>query len=49
MADRPNKTGLGDGGPAADYYGDGPDLYCPNCGGDGVIYSCFEEWACVDP
>lgn len=22
---------------------------CPNCGGDGVIYSCFDEIACVDP
>lgn len=22
---------------------------CPNCGGEGVIYSCFEEFACVDP
>lgn len=22
---------------------------CPDCGGDGWIYCCFEEWACVDP
>jgi len=22
---------------------------CPNCGGEGIVYSCFEEWACVDP
>lgn len=22
---------------------------CPNCGGEGVVASCFEEWACVDP
>lgn len=25
------------------------DDSCPNCGGEGVVYSCFEEWACVDP
>ena len=28
---------------------DPSDDYCPNCGGEGVVYSCFEEWACVDP
>ena len=22
---------------------------CPNCGGDGVIYMCFSEYACFDP
>ena len=22
---------------------------CPECGGDGYIYDCFEEWACIDP
>lgn len=30
----------------------GPDFLddcCPNCGGEGVIYSCQEEYACVDP
>jgi hypothetical protein len=25
------------------------DDTCPNCGGEGVVYDCFEEWACVDP
>lgn len=25
------------------------DDCCPNCGGDGVIYMCFDECACVDP
>lgn len=25
------------------------DDYCPNCGGDGVVYSCQTEYACVDP
>lgn len=25
------------------------DDCCPNCGGEGVVYSCFEEWACIDP
>lgn len=28
-----------------DYYSD----VCPNCGGEGVIYCCFEEYACIDP
>lgn len=28
---------------------DPSDEYCPNCGGEGIVYSCFEEWACVDP
>jgi len=22
---------------------------CWNCGGEGVVYSCVEEWACMDP
>lgn len=22
---------------------------CPNCGGEGVVYSCFSEYACIDP
>jgi hypothetical protein len=22
---------------------------CPNCGGEGYVACCFEEWACVDP
>jgi len=22
---------------------------CPNCGGEGVVYCCFEEFACIDP
>ncbi len=25
------------------------DDNCPNCGGEGVVYICFEEWACIDP
>ena len=25
------------------------DGECPNCGGEGVVYSCHEEFACVDP
>jgi hypothetical protein len=25
------------------------DDTCPNCGGEGVVYSCFEEFACIDP
>lgn len=35
----------------------GPDDYedfddsedCPNCGGEGIVYNCFEEFACIDP
>ena len=26
-----------------------PDDYCPNCGGEGVVYMCVSEYACVDP
>ena len=22
---------------------------CYNCGGEGVVCSCYEEWACIDP
>jgi hypothetical protein len=25
------------------------DEECPNCGGEGVIYCCEDEGACVDP
>jgi hypothetical protein len=25
------------------------DAECWDCGGEGVVYDCFEEWACVDP
>ena len=32
-----------------DFDYDPSDDYCPNCGGEGVVYCCFEEWACVDP
>lgn len=33
---------------------DTPDDYddddvCPNCGGEGYVADCFEEWACIDP
>lgn len=27
----------------------GLDDVCPNCGGEGVIYSCQDEIGCVDP
>jgi hypothetical protein len=27
---------------------DGDDT-CGNCGGEGYVAHCFEEWACVDP
>ena len=25
------------------------DNPCPNCGGEGVVYICFEDFACIDP
>lgn len=35
---------------ATETYQDPDDMdCCPNCGGDGVVYNCFEEYACVDP
>lgn len=32
-----------------DFIDDEDDSECWNCGGEGVIYSCFEEYACLDP
>lgn len=32
---------------AEDYMDDGED--CWNCGGDGFVAHCFQEFACVDP
>jgi len=26
-----------------------PEDECPNCGGEGYVYSCWTEYACVDP
>jgi hypothetical protein len=34
---------------ADDHFYDPSDDYCPNCGGEGVVYVCFSEYACVDP
>jgi len=33
--------------PDDDY--DDDDHDCPNCGGEGWLADCFEEYACVDP
>jgi hypothetical protein len=33
--------------PFDDY--DETDDTCPNCGGEGVYFDCFGEWACIDP
>jgi hypothetical protein len=30
-------------------YDDDPDDECPNCNGEGYVYSCFEEYACLHP
>lgn len=44
-----------DGGAAVVPTDDDPDKFddfdfgCPNCGGEGYVYSCFEEFACIDP
>lgn len=32
-----------------DDFDDGDTDLCWQCHGDGVVYDCFEEWACVDP
>lgn len=34
-----------------DAFNDGnwDDEECPNCGGEGYVYDCFEEFACIDP
>ena len=40
------KPGAGQGGQGDD---DGDSDLCWQCGGEGVVYDCFEEYACVDP
>jgi hypothetical protein len=35
--------------PHFEEYDDSLDDDCWNCGGEGFVSSCFEEWACVDP
>ena len=37
--------------PATDWYQDDPmdDDSCWQCGGEGFVANCFEEYACVDP
>lgn len=32
-----------------DFFEDDADPDCPNCGGEGVVHSCFTDYACVDP
>lgn len=50
------KDGRGPGDQAYDFLVDEidhelnpSDEECGNCGGDGYIASCHEEWACLDP
>lgn len=50
------KDGRGPGGAAYDFLVDQVDHElnpsgeeCWNCGGDGYIADCHEEWACIDP
>lgn len=35
--------------PQADDYYDDRDDCCYECGGEGFVSDCVEEWACVDP
>lgn len=35
--------------PGDDYDDGDPVQDCPNCGGEGFVACCFEEYACVDP
>lgn len=36
--------------PADEGIGPDPeDEDCPNCGGEGVVYSCVSEYTCIDP
>lgn len=35
--------------PDADDYDDWHDDCCYECGGEGFVSDCVEEWACVDP
>lgn len=30
-------------------YNDDFEEECSNCGGEGIIYMCHEEYACIDP
>lgn len=49
--DRPSKHGRLCNSCIADDYDDydqGDDS-CYECGGEGFVSDCFEEWACVDP
>jgi hypothetical protein len=34
---------------ADSHFDDGPWIECWQCGGEGVVYDCVEEYACVDP
>lgn len=36
------------GGPDTFEYEE-PEDDCPNCGGEGYVASCLEEWACLHP
>lgn len=41
--------GFPDADAVAHYHLDDDDEDCWQCGGEGVTYCCFEEFACVDP
>lgn len=48
MGDCP-ECGYPDAEACADYHVGRDDEDCSNCAGEGVVYSCHEEYACVDP
>lgn len=33
----------------SDEFDDFDDHDCWNCSGEGFVYDCFEEYACIDP
>lgn len=41
--------GYPDAEAVADYHCGDDDDDCWQCGGEGVTYDCFEEFACIDP
>ncbi len=36
-------------GPDDDFDGFDEEPGCWNCGGEGVVYDCIEDFACIDP
>lgn len=43
MSDKPHQAFEDEYDPSID------EAECWNCGGEGYVYCCFEEFACIDP